>query len=300
MEKNDKPKYRKKAILSVVLASILFASSYKPSEDANVIVTMKEKKEEEYVKPTVEVEEEKSWILAFDENSCMYKVDLDKFLKDRLKLEEVTLENGDFINLMELVRQELGEDFYIKSEDDNTLYNLDGKTIKITASYGKWIEVKFYGYENPFVYEIHVGSNGKTDSMSKTTKIEEGSLESKYFIIYSDDKEVSRSILLRENAEKYLSVYLHKAYNILDEHYISFDSNIAEAKIKLSNEEYNTLHEIMLLYSDSDNLLEFFRDNVDLLNKYLDLIKEKNAEYYEYLCRLINEYTEEKAILRYE
>ena len=93
---------------------------------------------------------------------------------------------------------------------------------------------------------------------------------------------------------------LREAYNCFDSYSISFDTDMAKATIKFSKEDYDKLHEIMLSYSESDNLLEFLSDNADLLNKYLGLIEGQNADYYEYLCNLINKYLEKAKILRYE
>lgn len=297
MEKNDKSKYGKGAIISTILTLAIIASSC-ASFGEDVTVKEKEKKEEKALKPTIAAIEETTWI-NFDENVGMYKVDLDKFLRDKLKLSEIALENDDVINLIALIRDELGEDFYTKDKNDNRLYNLEGKSVTINASFEREIIVKFYGNENTLRYEITVSKDGKTYSMSRSRETDSSKV-AKYFIIYSGGKEYTRTILLRENNEKYLSISLHEGNAAFDPYSISFDTDIAEASIKLSKEDYECLHEIMLSYSDSDNLYEFLRDNLDLLNKYLDLVKVKNAEYYEYLCSLIGGYIEEAKIIRYE
>ncbi len=302
MEKNDRSKYRKSAILSGILAlTMLTSACANASKDVTVII--KEKKEDKDVKPVVVAIEEATWV-EFDANVHMYKVDLDKFLKDKLKLSRKVLENDDVINLIEIIREELGEDFYTEDKNGNKLCNLEGKAVTISASSEGCIFVKFCGSEDSFEgkslkYEIHVNQNGKTEIISRS-KEELNSKVSKYFVIYSGNKEYTRSILLREDNTKYLSIGLHEAGTIFDSCSISFSTEMAEASIKLSKEDYDTLYEIMLLYSDSDNLYEFLSDNIDLLTKYLDLIKEENAEYYEYLCSLINEYIEKAKILRYE
>ncbi len=303
MTSNDKSKNRKSAILSGVLALAIFASGCTNSPEDAVTVKIKEKDEDEDVKPTVEVEEESTW-LQFDESVLMYKVDLDKFLTDKLKLSALTLENSDVINLIEMVRSELGEEFYVKDKTSTRIYNLDGKSVSISTNYGRGISVRFYGNKDPLegnylIYEIDVDRNGKTKVMSRSK--EEGFLKfSKYYIIYNGNMEYTRSICIRENSEKYLSVGLHEGSGHSDPCSISFDTDMGKASIKLSKEEYDELHEIMLSYSDSDNLYEFLSDNLDLLNKYLDLVKVKNAEYYEDLCSLINGFIEKAKILRYE
>lgn len=296
---NNKPKHNKCAILGTALALAIFTSSCgKYSED--VTVTMVEKKVEEDLTPPappVEQKEERSWAL-YDEDALMYKVDLDKFLTDKLKLANETLENQDVINLIEMVREELGEDLYAKDWKDNELYNQDGKKVFLYSSYERTITVRFYEDEYYIEYDIDVDRRGETESTSKS--IEEDLFTfSKHFVIYDANKEWCRTFSFREDQEKYLSISIHEG-SVFDKCSISFKSDMAEATIKISEEEYDTLHEIMLSYADSDNFYKFLSDNLDLLNKYLDLIKEKNEEYYEYLCDLINGYIEQAEVLQYE
>lgn len=293
---NTKSKYRKSAIFSVALALAIFTSSCGKYED-DVTVTMVEKKVEADSIPPVEQEEECSWAL-YDEDALMYKVDLDKFLTDKLKLSKVALENQDVINLIEMAREELGENIYVEDQNDYTLYNQDGKKVTIKAYYERTISVTFYGSENYVEYDVDVDTRGETESTSKS--IEEGAFKfAKYYVIYDNDREFTRTFCFREDDEKYMSIGIHEG-SVFDKPSISFDSDMAKATIKLSDEEYEALHEIMLSYCDSDNFYKFLSDNADLLNKYLDLIKEKNNEYYEYLCNFINTCIEQGEVLRYE
>lgn len=87
MTKNDTNNYRRPAAINGILSGLLTLAIFTsacaaPSEE--VTVTVKEKNADEDVKPTVEIEEELTWA-QFDESTLMYKVDLDKFLKDKLK-----------------------------------------------------------------------------------------------------------------------------------------------------------------------------------------------------------------------
>lgn len=293
---NTKLKYRKTAILSTAIALAIFTSSCSNySED--VTVTMVEKKVEEDLMPPAEQEEEYSWAF-YDEDALMYRVDLDKFLTDKLKLSKVALENQDVINLIEMVREELGEELYAKDWNYKKLYSQDGKQVTIMAYNERTITVTFYGSEYPIEYYVAVDRRGVTYNVSK--EMEEGTCKfSKCYVIFDGGKEFTRTFCFRENQEKYLAIGIHEG-SAFDKCSISFNSNMAEATIKISDEEYKALHEIMLSYSDSNNFYKFLSDNVDLLNKYLDLIKEKNNEYYEYLCDYINGCIEQAEILRYE
>lgn len=303
MTSNDKSKNRKSAILSGVLALAIFASGCTNSPEDAVTVKIKEKDEDKDVKPTVEVEEESTW-LQFDESVLMYKVDLDKFLKNKLKLSAITLENSDVTNLIEMLREELGNEFYVKDKNSTCLYNLDGKSALVGSLSERRISVRFFESENYFaensiVYAVEVSEDGETYCMSRTrdTSLSESS---DYTVFFVDNEEWFRYIHLRENGEKYLSVQLSNRFSHFDSYSISFDTDMGTANINISKKEYDELHEIMLSYSDSDNLYEFLSDNLDLLNKYLDLVKVKNAEYYEDLCSLINGFIEKAKILRYE
>lgn len=300
MTKNDTPIYRRpaaiKGILSGLLTLAIFTSACAtPSED--VTVTVKEKKADEDVKPTVEIEEEVTWA-QFDESTLMYKVDLDKFLKDKLQVSDEAFKNEDVLALIERIRNELGDEFYTKDERSNELCNLDDKKVIISVKTGRLFEVKFFVNEKPFIYELDVNRKGQTESISRSI---EGDSLSKYYIIYrNNNTEFCRTISIRQTDYGYLSISLREANNCFDSDSISFDTDMAEATIKLSKEDYDRLHEIMLSYSESDNLLEFLSDNADLLNKYLGLIEEQNVEYYEYLCNLINKYLEKAKVLRFE
>lgn len=300
MTKNETPIYRRPAAINGILSGLLTLAIFTsacaaPSEE--VTVTVKEKNADEDVKPTVEIEEEVTWA-QFDESTLMYKVDLDKFLKDKLKVSDVAFKNVDVLALIERIRNELGNEFYTKDVRSNELSNLDGKKVTISVKTGRMLDVKFYVNENPFIYELNVNRKGQTEHISRSVI---GDYSSKYFIIYRDNNtEFCRTIYIRETGYGCLSMSLREAYNCFDSYSISFDTDMAEATIKLSKEDYDKIHEIMLSYSESDNLLEFLSDNVELLNKYLDLIEGQNAEYYEYLCNLINKYIEKAKILRYE
>lgn len=284
------------------MAVALFTSACAGSNE-DVTVKIYEKKQEEEVKPPIEAEEEATWA-QYDESALMYRVDLDKFLTDKLKSPLKTLRNSDVINLIEIVREELGEDFYSEDKNGNKLCNLDGKSVYIGKYSGTGIYVEFYSSEdslteNSLEYIIEVDKDGKTTSTSRSR--EEGSYKfSKYSVRYHGNKESTRGICLRENRSEYLSIDIHEGYGIFDSCSISFFTEMGYAYVNISKEDYAVLHEIMLSYSDSDNLYEFLIDNVDLLSKYVDLIKEENAEFYEDLCGLINKYIEKAKTLRYE
>lgn len=293
----EKDKYKKNVILSGILTLTMLASACAQSSN-DVTVKIKEKTEGPDLEPTIEMEEEVTWA-QFDESVCMYRVDFDRFLADKLKLSQLALENSDVIEVIELVREELGEEFYLKDKHSKTLYNLDGKSVNISSGNGgRWINVVFYRGEEALKYEVQVEKNGNTSNISRAR--EEGFLKfSKYFVINNEGKECIRTICLRENEEKYLSIGIH-AGELFAWDNISFHTSLGEATVKLSKEDYDVLHEIMLSYSESDNLYAFLSDNIDLLNGYLDMIKEENTEYYEDLCGLINEYLEKAKILSFE
>ena len=298
---NNKRKYRKGAVLSGILSLIMTTSCADFKGD--VTVTIREKKEED-IEPIIEVEEEATWV-QFDENKLMYKVDLDKFLKDKLKLSKELLENSDFINLMEIVHEKLGEDFYTYDKSSNTLYNVDGKIVSISSSLERQIWVRFYNgdilSDDYIDYEIDVSQNGNTFHISRSIE-EDFDKFSKYYMYYNEDKntERSRAICFRENGEKFLDIDLHNSIYIFDTYSLTFDTEMGSAEVKLSDKDYEMLHEIMVSYSDSDNLYEFLSDNIDLLNRYLVLIRDENVEFYEDLCSLMTEFIEKGKILRYE
>ncbi|MDE6141163.1 MAG: hypothetical protein K2G03_01030 [Bacilli bacterium] len=294
---NTKSKYKKSAIFSVALALAIFTSSC-GKYDNDVTVTMVEKKvEEEDLTSLVEQEELHLWAL-YDEESGMYRVDLDRFLREKLELANETLGNQDIINLVERVREELGDELYAKEWKDNELYNPDGKKVHIRAFNPRNLTVTFYVGEYPIEYDVDVDELGVTSGMSKEM-IEGVYAFSKYYVIFDGDKEWTRAFSYREDKERYLAICLHEG-STFDKCTLSFNSDMAEATIKISDEEYEILHEIMLSYTESDDFYKFLSDNLDLLNKYLDLIKEKNNQYYEYLCDYINACIEQAEVLRYE
>ena len=299
---NTKSKYKKSAIFSVALALAIFTSSCgRYSEDVTVV--MNEKKVEEEIDPVVEEKEEISWAV-YDEEIEMYKVTLDDFLTNRLNLSKETLENQDIINLVEMIRAEAGEEFYMKDLKEYSLYNPDGMRVYIRSYSGSSLQVIFYDDEFPYEekfpmeYEVAVNNRGVTISMSKSS--EEGVYAfSKYYARFEGGKEISRTFCFREDKDNYLAIRISKG-SAFEKSTLSFESEIADATIKISDEEYEALHEIMLSYVDSDDFYKFLSDNLDLLNKYLDLIKEKNEEYYDYLCDYINRSIEKGEVLRYE
>lgn len=297
----NKSKYGKSAVSAALTLALLTSACGNFSED--VVVKMNEKKVDNDVKPPIEVKEEVTWV-EFDESALMYKVDFDKYLKDKLKLSEKVLRNSDVIELLERIHEELGDDIYTKDKDSNKLYNLDGKSVILGAGYsiGKFIYVEFCGDENVLNYDIDIKEkNGKTISWSRSR--EQGIFDfSKYYITYSDGdgKEYSRNICLRKNSEEFLSIHLYASDSVFDSPSISFLTGLGRARVRLSKEDYDTLYAIMLSYKDSDNLYAFLSENADLLSKYLDQIKEENAEFYGHLCGLINEYMENAKVLHYD
>lgn len=295
-------------ILSGLMALTVLTSACSSSSGKNVVVELYEKKEDEDKKPPIEAEEEVTWV-QYDESALMYRVDFDKFLKDKLKLSEKVLENSDVINLLETIHEELGDELYTDEKNSDELRNLDGKSATVRASYSKagkyaHIYVSFYESESSFgenslEYEIDVNDKGKTGSWSRSRE-EDFWKFTKYYVLYRDDKESSRAICLRENSGEYLSIALHEDIGIFDAPNISFSTELGRASVRLSKEDYDALYEIMLSYKDSDDLYGFLNDHAGLLSGYVDLIEEENAEFYEDLCGLINKYTEKAKTLHYE
>ena len=299
---NNKSKHNKCAILGTALALAIFTSACgKYSEDVTVV--MNEKKIEEDIDPVVEEKEEISWAV-YDEDASMYRVDLDKYLSDKLKLAKETINNQDVINLVEMVRAEFGEELYMRDLKEYSLYNPDGMRVYIRSYSGKSLQVIFYDDEFPYEekfpmeYEVEVNSRGETITLSKSS--EEGVYAfSKYYARFEGGKETSRTFCFREDKDNYLAIRISKG-STFEKSTLSFESNMADATIKISDEEYETLHEIMLSYVDGDDFYKFLSENLDLLNKYLDLIREKNEEYYDYLCGYINRSIEKGEVLQYE
>ncbi|MDE6292472.1 MAG: hypothetical protein K2L98_02190, partial [Bacilli bacterium] len=238
---NTKSKYKKSRVLGVALALAIFTSACGKYSD-DVTVTMVEKKIEEDLTPPVEQEELHLWAL-YDEEAGMYRVDLDRFLREKLELANETLENQDIINLVERVREELGDELYAKEWKDNELYNPDGKKVHIRAFNPRNLTVTFYGGEYPIEYEVDVDRRGVTDGMSKEM-IEGVYAFSKYYVNFDGDREWTRAFCYREDKERYLAIGLHEG-SVFDKSTLSFDSDMAEATIKISDEEYETLHELM-------------------------------------------------------
>lgn len=299
---NNKPKSKRGAIFGVALFLAIFTSSCgRYSEDVTVV--MNEKKVEEEIDPVVEEKEEISWAV-YDEDISMYRVDLDKYLSDKLKLANATLGNQDIINLVEMIRAEAGEEFYMKDLKEYSLYNPDGMRVYIRSYSSLSLQVIFYDDEFPYEekfpmeYEVAVNNRGVTISMSKSS--EEGVYAfSKYYARFEGGKEISRTFCFREDKDNYLAIRISKG-SAFEKSTLSFESEMADATIKISDEEYDELHEIMLSYADGDDFYKFLSENLDLLNKYLDLIKEKNEEYYDYLCAYINRSIEKGEVLQYE
>ncbi len=299
---NNKPKHNKCAILGTALALAIFTSACgKYSEDVTVV--MNEKKIEEDIEPVVEQEEEISWAV-YDEEIEMYKVTLDDFLTNRLDLSKETLGNQDILNLIEMIREKAGEEFYMKDLKELSLYNQDGMRVYIRSYHGRSLSVTFYEDEFPYEekfpieYEVEVDTRGVTTCMSKTS--DEGAYQfSKYYARFDRGNETSRTFCFREDKDNYLAIRIRKG-SAFEKSTLSFESEMAEATIKISDEEYETLHEIMLSYVDGDDFYKFLSENLDLLNKYLDLIREKNEEYYDYLCGYINRSIEKGEVLQYE
>ncbi len=290
----------KKKSIGAILAISIFATSC-ANHNNEVTVTIRGEEAKKTEKPTVETKEEVTWV-QYDETALMYKVDLDRFLKDKLKLSRRTLQNEDVVNVLNLIREELGEDLYTKDKEGNKFCNLEGKSVVISAYDSRFLYFNFkenYDAENSLVYNIHVDNNGKTHVISRERE-EKYPKVSKYYIIYNGSQEVYRTIHLRESSTESLSIGLHVTGTFKESYSICFSTEMGEAEVDLSKEEYEVLFELIKSYSESDNLYEFLSDNIDLLNKYLDLIRVKNAEYYEHLCGLINKYIEQAKVLRYE
>lgn len=293
-------------ILSGLMALTVLTSACSSSSGKNVVVELYEKKEDEDKKPPIEAEEEVTWV-QYDESVLMYRVDFDKYLKDKLKLSEKVLENSDFVALIDKIHEELGDELYTEEKNSNELRNLDGKSATIGAGYigdSRHIYVSFYESESSFgknslKYEIDVNDKGKTEAWSRSRE-EDFWKFTKYYVLYRDDKESSRAICLRENSGEYLSIALHEDIGIFDAPNISFSTELGRASVRLSKEDYDALYEIMLSYKDSDALYGFLNDHAGLLSGYVDLIEEENAEFYEDLCGLINRYTEKAKTLHYE
>lgn len=293
MKKYNKIANKNSAIIGTLLTLILITSSCAVFSD-DVNITLREKDNDNDEQPTIEIEKEVTWV-QFDDDVLMYKVDLDKLLKDGFNLSEEALENSDVSNLINLIYEELGEALYAKDKDNRTLYNLDGRSVTVMAS-ERAIYVSFHEGKYSVKYRVSLTKDNKTVVMSRS--IEEDSMKfSKYFVI--SNREYAQSICLRESSDEYLSISLRKGDLFLP-YNIDFATDMGKASVKLSKKDYETLHEIMLSYSDSDNLYEFLSDNIDLLGKYLDLIREENAVFYENVCGLINNYAEKAKVLSYE
>lgn len=292
--------------LSGLMALTVLTSACSGSSGKNVVVELYEKKKDEDVKPPIEAEEEVTWV-QYDESVLMYRVDFDKYLKDKLKLSEKVLENSDVIDLIDKIHRELGDELYTEEKNSDKFRNLNGKSVTVRAGYigdSRHIYVSFYESESSFgenslKYEIDVNKKGKIECWSRSRE-EDFWKFTKYYVLYRDGKESSRAICLRENSGEYLSINLDEDLGIFDAPDISFSTELGCASVRLSKDDYDALYEIMLSYKDSDDLYSFLSDNADLLSGYVDLIEEENAEFYEDLCSLINRYTEKAKTLHYE
>ena len=118
---NNKPKHNKCTALSLALALAIFTSACGKYSD-DVTVVMNEKKVVEDIDPVGEEQEEVCSWAVYDEDASMYRVDLDKYLSDKLKLANATINNQDVINLIEMVRAEFGEELYMRDLKEYSLY----------------------------------------------------------------------------------------------------------------------------------------------------------------------------------
>ena len=131
----------KKKSIGAILAISIFATSC-ANHNNKVTVTIRGEEAKKTEKPTVETKEEVTWV-QYDETALMYKVDLDRFLKDKLKLSRRTLQNEDVVNVLNLIREELGEDLYTKDKDGNKFCNLEGKSVVISAYDSRFLYFNF-------------------------------------------------------------------------------------------------------------------------------------------------------------
>ena len=289
-------KAKSKVLSNALILAIIISSC---SDSRNIIISTNNEYEEE--KNTYQLEEV-PWA-QFDESALMYKVDLKVYLSEKFKLSESAFENSDIVQLINIIREAIGEDYYTKDLCDNTLYSLEGKSISITSTKKEnSICISIHEKEKDLLYEISLSEDGGTKYKFNSYFNDKKVIKySSYSANYDNKNEYYRSISIEESQEKCITIKLFDAnFGDLHIYNIIFAYDKGELYIDINKYEYNNLREIMSLYCNNDNLDEFLSDNAELLNKYLDLIREKNPEFYENLCSIINGYIEKAKNPHYE
>lgn len=277
-------------------ASFLVASL---NDGPRVTVKINKPKKEE-TKPVIEEVKIDYSYLTFDTNTMMYKVDLNKYIALKLGYNEKQINNSDFRNYINKIYDALGEDLYLKERDSYTLCSLETDTVvDFKKDILREIAIDIRTNETDISYKIEVDENGKTHYMSKSIYDNNTNISNKNYVSYwlSHD-EFTRSFSYNDESKEYFIIQIHNG-SLIDPYKLVFRSDLGEATINLNKKQYNELHEIMVSYQDTDDFISFLRDNTDIINYYLDLVKRENEEIYNHMCKLINKYLETSKKLQY-